>query len=148
MKTGKKGIELIKYFEGFRSAPYYDAVNVPTIGYGATHYGNGTKVRMTDKPLTEKEASDLLIKMLAEYEAYVNKVLKREINQNQYDALVSFTYNLGGGALAKSTLIRKVNENPCDVTIRDEFMKWVNAGGKVLKGLVIRRKAESDLYYL
>lgn len=147
MKTGYKGLDLIKSFEGFRSKPYLDAVNVPTIGYGATHYGNGIKVKMTDKPISESEATKLLIFMVKDYEYYVNTVLKRELNQNQYDALVSFTYNLGGGALAKSTLIRKVNENPCDETIRDEFDLWNKAGGKILKGLVRRRKAEADLYF-
>jgi len=147
MKTGQKGIDLIKSFEGFRSAPYLDAVNVPTIGYGATHYGNGIKVKMSDKAITEKEAEALLKSMLEQYEGYVNKVLKREVNQNQFNALVSFTYNLGGGALAKSTLIKKVNLNPCDTSIRNEFMKWVKAGGKTLRGLVRRREAEANLYY-
>lgn len=147
MKTGTKGIELIKLFEGFRSKPYLDVVKVPTIGYGATHYGNGAKVKMTDKPISETQAADLLTAMLTQYEDHVNRVLKREINQNQYDALVSFTYNLGGGALAKSTLIKKVNANPCDPSIRNEFMKWINAGGKPLKGLIRRRETESDLYF-
>lgn len=147
MKTAKKGIELIKKFEGFRSKPYLDAVNVPTIGYGATHYGNGVRVRMTDKPISESEATKLLSDMLGQYENYVNKTITRELNQNQFDALVSFAYNLGGGALSSSTLARKVNINPCDKSIEYEFSRWVKAGGKVLRGLVIRRKAESDLYF-
>ena len=79
MKTGVNGIELIKSFEGFRSKPYLDAVKVPTIGYGATHYGNGIKVKMTDKPISEYEATQLLKFMVVEYENYVKKLLKREI---------------------------------------------------------------------
>ena len=147
MKTGNKGIELIKSFEGFRSAPYLDAVNVPTIGYGATHYGNGKKVTMNDTPISEQQAVDLLKNMLGEYEGYVNKYVKQSINQNQFDALVSFTYNLGSGALPSSTLLKKVNLNPSDASIRNEFMKWVKAGGKTLIGLVRRREAEANLYF-
>lgn len=147
MKTSKKGIELIKRYEGFRSNPYLDAVNVPTIGYGATHYGNGIKVTMKDKSITEDQASALLVKMLESYENSVKMLVTREINQNQFDALVSFTYNLGGANLSKSTLLKKINANPCDLSIADEFMKWVNAGGKKLNGLVRRRKEESELYF-
>jgi len=147
MKTSKKGIELIKRYEGFRSKPYLDAVGIPTIGYGATHYGNGIKVKMTDKPITEEEATILLSKMLVSYEDSVNRLVTRELNQNQFDALVSFTYNLGGANLKSSTLLKKVNANPCDRTIADEFNKWVNAGGKKLNGLVKRRKEEAKLYF-
>ena len=140
MKTSKKGIELIKRYEGFESQPYLDAVGVPTIGFGATHYGNGIKVRMNDKSITEKEGTDLLIRMLESYENSVKMLVTREINQNQFDALVSFAYNVGigrkatvklpGTGLTSSTLLKKVNANPCDLSIADEFLKWVNAGGK------------------
>lgn len=147
MKTSKKGVELIKRYEGFESRPYLDAVGIPTIGFGATHYGNGIKVRMSDKSITEKEGTDLLIRMLESYENSVKMLVTREINQNQFDALVSFTYNLGAANLGKSTLLKKVNTNPCDLSIADEFMKWVNAGGKKLNGLVRRRKEESELYF-
>lgn len=147
MRTSKKGIELIKRYEGFESLPYLDAVGVPTIGFGATHYGNGIKVRMSDKSITEKEGTDLLIRMLESYENSVKMLVTRAINQNQFDALVSFTYNLGAANLSKSTLLKKVNANPCDLSIADEFMKWVNAGGKKLNGLVRRRKEESELYF-
>lgn len=147
MKTSKKGIELIKRYEGFVGKPYLDAVGIPTIGYGATHYGNGIKVKMTDKPITEEEATILLSKMLVSYEDTVNRLVTRELNKNQFDALVSFTYNLGGANLKSSTLLKKVNANPCDRTIADEFNKWVNAGGKKLNGLVKRRKEEAKLYF-
>jgi lysozyme len=69
------------------------------------------------------------------------------VNQNQYDALVSFVFNLGIGAFRKSTLLKKIQANPNDPAIRAEFMKWVNAGGKPLKGLITRRAAEADLYF-
>ena len=147
MKLGSKGIELIKSFEGFYSKPYLDPIGIPTIGYGATYYPNKKKVTMKDKPLTEKEASDLLRVMMTTYENDVKRLVKRELNQNQFDALVSFTYNLGGANLGKSTLLKKVNANPCDKTIKDEFLKWNKAGGKVLNGLTRRRNAEAELYF-
>ena len=147
MRLGSKGLELIKSFEGFYSKPYLDPIGIPTIGYGATYYPDKRKVTMKDKPLTEKEASDLLRVMMTNYENDVKRLVKRELNQNQFDALVSFTYNLGGASLGKSTLLKKVNANPCDKTIKDEFLKWNKAGGKVLNGLTRRRNAEAELYF-
>ena len=147
MRLGSKGLELIKSFEGFYSKPYLDPIGIPTIGYGATYYPNKKKVTMKDKPLTEKEASDLLKEMMVTYENDVKRLVKRELNQNQFDALVSFTYNLGSANLGKSTLLKKINANPCDETIKDEFLKWNKAGGKVLNGLTRRRNAEAELYF-
>ena len=147
MATGSKGIDLIKTFEGFRSAPYLCPAGIPTIGYGATFYTNGKKVTMQDKPITEQEASELLKKMLGSFENAVISNCKKPLNQNQFDALVCFTYNLGAGSLKSSTLLKKVNANPNDATIKDEFMKWTKAGGKVLNGLVKRREAEANLYF-
>ena len=147
MKTGTKGIELIKSFEGFEGRPYLDAVGVPTIGYGATYYPGGRKVKMSDTPITEPEAVELLKNMLSVYEDAVSDNVRSNINQNQFDALVSFAYNLGGGALKSSTLLKRVNANPNDPDIRNQFGKWVKAGGRTLPGLVRRRKAEADLYF-
>ncbi|WP_282628813.1 lysozyme [Empedobacter sedimenti] len=147
MNTGKKGLELIKKYEGFFAKPYLDPIGIPTIGYGATYYPNKVKVTMKDKPLTEKEASDLLVQMLKVYENQVALLVTKPINQNQFDALVSFTYNLGATNLSKSTLLKKVNKNPNDPTIANEFMQWVNAGGKKFNGLVKRRKDEAALYF-
>lgn len=146
-KTGSQGIELIKSFEGFRSAPYKCPAGIPTIGYGATFYPGGAKVKMTDKAITEEEAVDILKQMLTNFEKYVDSYCRDDINQNQFDALVSFAYNLGPANLKASTLLKKVNLNPNDETIRAEFMKWVKAGGKTLKGLVRRREAEANLYF-
>jgi lysozyme len=145
--TGPKGIELIKSFEGFRGKPYKCPAGVPTIGYGATFYPNGKKVTMADKEITEQDATDLLRHMLESFEKYVDSYCRDDVNQNQFDALVSFAYNLGPANLKSSTLLKKVNSNPNDETIRAEFMKWVKAGGKTLKGLVRRREAEANLYF-
>lgn len=147
VKIGPEGLKLIKEFEGFRSKPYLCPANVPTIGYGATYYPDGKKVTMNDKPISEQYASQLLEGMLSTYEKAVDSYCRDDINQNQFDALVSFAYNLGNGALKSSTLLKKLNVNPNDVTIRDEFLKWVKAGGRTLQGLVRRRQAEADLYF-
>ena len=146
-KTGKAGIEMIKTFEGFRAAPYKCSAGVPTIGYGATFYPGGKKVTMTDAAITEEQAVELLANMLVSFEKYVDSYCIDTITQNQFDALVSFAYNLGPANLKSSTLLKKVNANPNDESIRLEFLKWVKAGGKTLKGLVRRREAEADLYF-
>ena len=147
-KTGELGIDLIKKFEGFRSKPYKCPAGIPTIGYGATFYTTGKKVTLADKAITETEGCNLLKYMLIIFEQYVDSYCIDSITQNQFDALVSFCYNLGPGNLKSSTLIKKVNANPNDETIRAEFMKWTKGGGKVLTGLVKRREAEANLYFL
>jgi lysozyme len=146
-KTGTAGIELIKKFEGFMSKPYKCPAGIPTIGYGATFYPDGKKVTMSDKAITEVEATALLASMLTKFEQYVDSYCIDTITQNQFDALVSFCYNLGPANLKASTLLKKVNKNPNDESIRAEFMKWNKAGGRALKGLTLRRTAEADLYF-
>ena len=146
-KTSNKGIDLIKQFEGFSSKPYLCPAKICTIGYGATFYPNGKKVTMTDKAMTEAEGVELLKDMLKRFEQYVDSYCVDSVNQNQFDALVSFCYNLGPSNLKSSTLLKKVNANPNDPTIEAEFMKWTKANGETLKGLVRRREAESKLYF-
>ena len=146
-QTAKAGIDLIKSFEGFRAAPYKCSAGVPTIGYGATFYPGGKKVTMSDASVTEEQAVELLANMLVSFEKYVDSYCVDTITQNQFDALVSFAYNLGPANLKSSTLLKKVNANPNDESIRLEFMKWVKAGGKTLTGLVRRREAEANLYF-
>lgn len=144
----EKGLELIKSFEGFRADAYWDSTGkVWTIGYGATFYMDGTKVSKGDR-ITKEEATRLLEKMVAErFEKYVDMYVTSSINPNQRDALTSFTYNCGPGNLKKSALLRKVNADPSDTSIRQEFAKWNKSGGQVLAGLTRRRKAEADLYF-
>lgn len=147
MKTGRKGIELIKKYEGFRSHPYVCPAGVNTIGYGATYYLDGSKVKLTDKPITESEADELLVNMLPIYEQAVLRQVTSNINQNQFDALVSFTYNLGEGNLKSSTLLKRVNNDPNDKDVANQFMRWVKSNGIVLNGLTKRRNDEADLYF-
>jgi lysozyme len=120
---------------------------VPTIGYGTTIYPNGQKVQLTDKVITSQEAEAYLQNDLRQFEKDVEMLVQPALTQNQFDALVSFAYNLGIGNLSKSTLLKKVNAMPYDTTIRAEFLKWNKAGGKVLNGLTRRRTAEADLYF-
>lgn len=146
-KTGEKGIALIKSFEGFKSKPYLCPSRVATIAYGATFYPDGRKVTLSDPPINEAQGTDLLKSMLVTFEKYVDSYCVDTVNQNQFDALVSFAYNVGVANLKSSTLLKKVNINPNDPTIRLEFNKWNKGGGKVLAGLTRRRQAEADLYF-
>jgi lysozyme len=146
-KISQKGIDLIKKFEGLKLKPYLCSAGVPTIGYGNTFYETGKKVTLNDPQITEKRAEELLAYLLVSFEKYVDSYCRDDINQNQFDALVSFAYNLGPNSLKASTLLKKVNINPLDPTIKVEFLKWTKAGGRVLKGLVLRREAEASLYF-
>jgi len=141
MKISQNGIDLIKKFEGCELKSYKCPAGVWTIGYGHTHdVHEGMEI-------TEKEAEKMLIDDLSgEYEYYVNNY-SLNINQNRFDALVSFVYNLGPRNFSKSTLLKKIIKNPDDLSIVSEFMKWTKAGGKVLEGLRKRRLAESELYF-
>jgi lysozyme len=146
-KLSQRGLELIKSFEGLSLVPYVCAGGINTIGYGNTYYTNGKKVSLQDPKITALQAEELLINSLSTYEKAVDSFCRDDISQSQFDALVSFCYNVGTGNLQKSTLIKKVNANPKDVTIADEFMKWNKAKGTVLKGLTRRRQAEANLYF-
>lgn len=149
MKINNAGLDLIKKYEGCVLHAYPDPATKAepyTIGYGATYYEDGSKVMMGDI-ITKEKAESLLIAHVGTFVDKVMKLIKSTINENQKSALVSFSYNCGIGNLSKSTLLKKVNVNPNDTTIRDEFMKWNKAAGKVMAGLTTRRKAEADLYF-
>lgn len=142
MKTSDRGIEFIKVREGFRAEAYLCPSGVLTIGYGHTAgVGEG-------QTCTEAQAEEWLREDLAESERAVTECAGGAgLSQCRFDALVSFTFNIGTAALRRSTLLRKVKADPSDPSIRDEFGRWVHGGGRVLPGLVARRKAEADLYF-
>lgn len=142
-----KGIPLIKKYEGLRLQAYICPAGLPTIGYGNTFYENGSKVVMGEKISIER-ADQLLFHTVQQFEISVRKLAKKPLTDNQIGALTSFAFNVGVGNLSKSTLLKKVNVNPNDPTIRNEFMRWTRANGKVLNGLVRRRQEEADLYFL
>ena len=144
MQTSDKGIALIKQFEGCKLTAYQDSVGVWTIGYGWTQPVDGKPIRagMTIK----QETADRLLKTgLVSYESDVSRLVKVGLTQGQFDALVSFTYNLGARSLSTSTLLRKLNAGDY-AGAADEFMHWNKAGGKVLNGLTRRREAERALF--
>lgn len=146
MKISEKGLELIKKFEGFRSEPYLCPADIPTIGYGTTRYNDGRRVTLNDEPLSKEMASNILqYQVNTIYGDAVNDYTTVMDNQNHFDALTSFTYNLGAGNLKSSTLLKKHNSGDFHGA-EDEFKKWVYADGVILDGLVKRRNEESALY--
>ena len=147
MKIDKRGLDLIKEFEGLRLSPYLCSANVPTIGYGNTFYENGTKVKMTDPPITRQRADALLVLIADRFASQVFNLIKKPVTQNQFNALVSFAFNIGLAGLSRSTLLRLVNNNPNDGNIAKEFLRWNRAGGRVVQGLTNRRIKESALYF-
>lgn len=143
----EKGLNLIKKFEGCKLKAYLCPAKKWTIGWGATYYKDGSKVKEGDI-ITQDEADELLMWMMEnEYESFVKKTVTSEINPYQSDALSSFAYNCGTGNLKRSTLLKKVNANPNDPAIANEFAKWNKSNGVVLTGLTRRRKAETTLYF-
>jgi len=139
MRIGNKGIDLIKHFEGCELEAYKCPAGVWTIGYG---HIKGVSEGMT---ITQEEAEEMLRDEMAEYEGYVNKLVTAELNQNQFDAMVSWVYNLGGGNLSSSTLLKVLNDGDY-AGVPAQMMRWNKAGGKVLEGLTRRRQAEADLF--
>ncbi len=142
--TSSVGLNLIKGFEGKRTVSYDDGVGVWSIGYGTIKYPNGVQVKKGDT-CTEQQAEDYLRNDLEKFETAVNKLVKVPLTQNQFDALASFTYNLGETNLANSTLLKKLNKRDYQGAA-DQFLVWNKAGGKVMKGLVRRREAERSLF--
>jgi lysozyme len=147
MHLSQNGLTLIKKFEGFRANPYLCSAGIPTIGYGSTYYENGVRVKLSDSPISEEWAEELLKKNVVHYDLAVNSLTRDDITQNQYDALVSFAYNVGVTNFKNSTLLKRVNANPKDPNITNQFMKWIRAGGRVIKGLILRRREEAQLYF-
>jgi len=139
MKASKNGIELIKKYEGCKLNAYLCPANVWTIGYGHTK-----NVKEGDK-ITQEMAEQLLVNDLQQFENAVNAYCLRALTQNQFDALISFVFNLGSVAFRASTLLKRINANQMELAAL-EFERWNKAGGKVLEGLTKRRKDEKALF--
>lgn len=138
MRSSATGLSLIKRYEGFSATPYQCPAGYWTIGYGhlcaADH-----------PPMSEAQAEEALRNDVTTAERAVQRLIARSLRQSQFDALVSFTFNLGAGALQRSRLRQVINRGE-DESVPREFMRWVFAGGRPLKGLKARRQAESALY--
>ncbi|ATZ95309.1 lysozyme [Dickeya fangzhongdai] len=144
MQISNNGIALIKEFEGCRLSAYQDSVGVWTIGYGWTQAVDGKPVR-AGMQIDQATAERLLRCGVVQYEQAVNQLAKVKLTQGQFDALVSFAYNLGIRSLSTSTLLKKLNAG--DIAgAADEFPKWNKAGSQVLPGLVARRAAEREMF--
>jgi lysozyme len=151
MKLDKKGLDLIASFEGLRLKPYLCSAGVPTIGYGNTYYEDGTKVAMSNAEISKERAVLLLKLIVKDFEDIVNKYVKRDLTQNQFNSLVSLVYNIGGGNFKASTLLKLVINNPNDANIAKQFLRWnkarVNNVLTEIKGLTNRRIKESVNYF-
>ncbi|KWW18795.1 muraminidase [Pseudomonas putida] len=139
MRTSQRGLSLIKSFEGLRLHAYQDSVGVWTIGYGATR---GVKAGMK---ISKEQAERMLLNDVQRFEPEVERLITAPLNQNQWDALISFTYNLGAANLESSTLRRLINAGDYK-SAAEQFSRWNKAGGQVLAGLTRRRAAERELF--
>jgi len=146
MNLNEAGKNLIKSFEGCKLKAYKCPAGLDTIGYGNTFYPDGTKVKEGDV-ITKERADELFDVIADDFVKKVKPLIKKELSDNSFSALVSFAYNAGVGNLKNSTLLKKVNANPKDPSISAEFKKWVRANDRVLLGLEKRRKAEAELYF-
>lgn len=144
--VNKAGIDLIKSFEGLFLKPYLDPIKIPTIGYGTIKYPNGKAVTMQDPAITETQATEYLMHEVEMKASAVEKIVKVPLNDNEYAALVSFSYNVGSGALQSSTLLKMLNAGADRKVVADQFLRWNKAGGKELPGLTRRRQAERSLF--
>jgi lysozyme len=147
MILDNKGYLFITKHEGLSLKPYLCPAKIPTIGYGNTYYSDGKRVTLLDKEITKQQAFEMFKEIANRFGKRVDELVTSNINQNQFNALVSFAYNVGTGNFSSSTLLKKINKNPNDLTLKAEFLRWNKAGGKVLNGLTNRRNEEADLYF-
>lgn len=140
MKINKAGLDLVKSFEGCMLKAYRDIVGVLTIGYG--HTGDDV---YENQLITQQEADELLLDDMCQCEAGLAGLVTVPLTDNQFAALVSFSFNLGLGALAHSTLLKKLNAKDYPGAA-DEFLRWNQAGGKVVNGIARRRATERELF--
>ena len=145
LQLSSNGFKLLGELEGIVLKPYRDSVGIPTIGIGSTYYEDGTKVRMTDKPITTERAIQLAKNVVKSFEAKVNQVILLPMTQNQFDAMVLLCYNIGESGFARSSVARHFNKGDLQKAA-DSFLLWNKAGGKVSKGLTNRRQKERNLF--
>jgi lysozyme len=139
MKISEDGLELIKKFEGCETTAYQDSVGVWTIGFGHT---KGVEEGQT---CSIEDAESMLADEMDEYEGYINNMVKVDLQQHEFDALVAWVYNLGPTNLGESTMLKVLNGGQFD-RVPDEMNRWTRAGGEILEGLVRRRQAESLMF--
>ena len=138
------GMKLLEHFEGLRLEAYLDSAGIYTIGFGTIKYPNGNKVKLGDK-ITKTQAKEYKLYDLKEFESTIKTSVKVPLTQNQYDALVSLSYNIGSGAFKKSTLLKKLNNGDYKGAA-EHFLVWNKVNSKRVQGLVNRREAERNLF--
>lgn len=142
MRLDEQGLKTLHEREGLRLKPYLDTQGVPTIAMGNTYYLDGKKVKMTDPPISKEDAEKLGKIVAEDFAKKVAKLVKSNVNQNQFNALVSLAYNIGVTGFANSTVLRLVNIDPNNAKIQDAFMMWTKN-----KELIGRRKSEVKQYF-
>ena len=142
--VSQNGLNLLIREEGLSLKPYLCSANMPTIGIGCTFYEDGRRVKLSDPPISKDRAIELLKIVLKSFEQKVARVTRDDINQNQFDALVSLAFNIGTGAFDGSTVLKLVNANPTDSAIKQAFLAWRFSAGKPI--LLARRQREYGLY--
>ena len=145
MQINDVELDIIKHYEGWSSCVYLCPAGVHTIGYGSTWDMNGDPISAECADITEDEGEALLRRELRHVRGAVARLVTAELTDNMYSALCSFIYNIGSGAFQRSTLRMKLNRGDYEGAA-DEFPKWRRAGGRILKGLVRRRKSEQRLF--
>jgi lysozyme len=145
MQINAGGLSIITDSEGFVPTPYRCPAGIASIGYGSTRLLDGSRVTMDSPKVTKNEALDLLRRHLDHVEGDILRLIRVSLNENEFSSLCSWTYNLGSGRLQSSTLRAKLNRNE-RLGASQEFPKWRRAGGRVLRGLVIRRELERRLF--
>ena len=144
MTLDATGVDFLVAEEGMVLHPYLDAAGVATIGVGCTFYEDGTKVKMTDPPITEERAIALFLNLVSDFEYTVKRIINVDINQNQFNALVSLCFNIGSGALINSTLVKKINQKAPLYEIETWWLVWNKAAGQPI--LLGRRQREFKLF--
>ena len=147
MKLNNAGYLLITEFEGFSAKPYLCPAKIPTIGYGNTYYSDGKRVTLLDESISKQDAFDMFKLIADKFANKVSNLVKTPLNQNQFNALVSLSYNIGMANFMNSTLLKKVNKDHNDILIGLEFKKWNKVNKKEVIGLTRRRLYESIIYF-
>ena len=147
-KFSEGAAKLIAQFEGFKSKPYLDSNNIPTIGYGTVYYENGTKVTMNDAPVTQERALELLLFHLNKVELpdINNHITVSNLTQNNIDAIGCLAYNIGDGGFDKSTVLKDINSHIGGESLETAWLAWSKAGGQTIQGLLNRRKKEFEYF--
>ena len=145
MRTNDAGFHIIKICEGFRRRPYFDVGGVVTVGHGTTRGWDNRPLTMDMAPITHSDAEAFLKRDVVATEGFVSRLVKVDLNENEFSSLVSFTYNVGAGNLQRSKLRMKLNRGN-RAGAADEFQWWRRAAGRIYRGLVIRREMERELF--